>query len=396
MEFLKRPFLWLSVLVFPFLYGVDKLFLLDSVRDHFIQPGGMMYYRHRKEQLDLLEKHVSTLKDSSQVVVVLGDSRSFGIGQLVARYGGYDNPDVWNFAGPQAVAAYYDYMLDKILAMPNRPQHFIIGVSPDGFARNAGIFGSPVLTYGTDADFIVKNRSLIPERDYETYIQSRRFALQGMHFSFGTLFSRTVGSLTQPDIDKELAKFGIGSASFSKEQLMFLQQFATVRHEDLKYYNYYKSPHRLILNATQGAQLAWWGRMSDENLKKETDELVSLYLRQFVVSQEQMFFLERAMVRIRKSGGRAVIFWPAVNPYLRQVYDSEPAIADIWSRVVKMAKQNDIATINFNEPGRLDCTDYYDASHLSVTCFPAITITLIEAVTGRKPDKIMQKVPHFN
>src|SRR5690606_14038665 len=99
------------------------------------------------------------------------------------------------------------------------------------------------------------------------------------------------------------------------------------RHEDLKYYNYYKSPHRTILNATGGAQLAWWGRMSDEKLKAETDQLVSLYLQRFVVSQEQMFFLERAMKRIKKAGGTAVVFWPAVNPHLRKVYEEEPAIS---------------------------------------------------------------------
>lgn len=387
MEFLRRPFLWLSVLLFPLLYGLDKVFLLPSVRDHFVQPGGMMYYRQRTEQLDLLKEHLQRIGDSSQTVIVLGDSRSFGIGRHVAMFAGYKNPDIWNFAGPQAVPAYHDYLIEKILAMPNAPKHFIIGLSPDGLARNAGIFGSPVLVYGVDERFIEENQTMIPQRDMDIYKRSRRFALQGMQFSFGTLFSRILGSLTQPDLDKQLSLLGLSKDQFSQDQLVILRQLATVRHEDLKYYNYYKSPHRLILNATGGAQLAWWGRMSDEKLKAETEKLVSLYLQRFVVSQEQMFFLERAMKRIRQAGGTVVVFWPAVNPYLRKVYEEEPSISHIWARAVQIAEENDIKTINFNEPGRMTCQDYYDASHLSVTCFPAITATLLEALLGRKPDR---------
>lgn len=387
MEFLRRPFLWLSVLLFPLLYGLDKVFLLPSVRDHFVQPGGMMYYRQRTEQLDLLKEHLQRIGDSSQTVIVLGDSRSFGIGRHVAMFAGYKNPDIWNFAGPQAVPAYHDYLIEKILAMPNAPKHFIIGLSPDGLARNAGIFGSPVLVYGVDERFIEENQTMIPQRDMDIYERSRRFALQGMQFSFGTLFSRILGSLTQPDLDKQLSLLGLSKDQFSQDQLVMLRQLATVRHEDLKYYNYYKSPHRLILNATGGAQLAWWGRMSDEKLKAETEKLVSLYLQRFVVSQEQMFFLERAMKRIRQAGGAVVVFWPAVNPYLRKVYEEEPSISHIWARAVQIAGENDIKTINFNEPGRMTCQDYYDASHLSVTCFPAITATLLEALLGRKPDR---------
>lgn len=397
MEFLKRPFLWLSIILFPLLYVADKVFLIDSVRDHFIQPGGMMYYRQRKELLTLLQKHLQTKKESSSsslpTVVVLGDSRSFGIGKQVALYAGYSKADIWNFAGPQAVPAYHDYLIEKMLSMPNPPKYFILGLSPDGLARNAGIFGSPVLTYGVDSDFILKNVTMIPKQDQEIYNKSRQFALQGLQFSFGTLFSRILGSLTQPNLEKQLKQFGLDSGNFSQQQLMALRQMATVKHEDLSYYNYQKSPHRLILNATYGAQLAWWGRMSDDELKKETDQLVSLYLKQFVVSQEQMFFLERSLKRIKQAGATIVIFWPAVNPHLRKVYEEEPAIFEIWSSTQSLAKRYDVKTFNFNNSGNLNCHDYYDASHLSVTCFPEITTTLLQLLLNKSPDQRPGQMP---
>lgn len=220
--------------------------------------------------------------------------------------------------------------------------------------------------------------------------------MQGLQFSFGTLFSRITGSLTQPNLEKQLKQFGLNTGSLNQQQLMVLRQMATVKHEDLSYYNYKKSPHRLILNATYGAQLAWWGRMSDDDLKKETDELVSLYLKQFVISQEQMFFLERSIKRVKEAGATIVVFWPAVNPYLRKVYDEEPAISEIWSNTQALANRYHIKTVNFNENGALSCHDYYDASHLSVTCFPEITTVLLKSLLNLGPDKPVGQVPHFD
>lgn len=393
MEFFKRPTLWLVPLILPALFAVDKVFLLPSVRDRFIQPGGMMYYRQRQEQLGLLAKHVATIgRAADQTVIVLGDSRSFGLGRHSAIYAGFEKPDIWNFAGPQAVPAYHDYLLEKILAMPNAPSRFVIGLSPDGMTRNAGIFGMPVLTYGVDAEWIERNRRMIPAQDYEVYVSSRRYALKGMQFSFGTLFSRLHASMTQPDLATSLARVGLRKEQVKPEQLQIVQQLMTVRREDLSYYSYEHSPHRMILNATGGAQLAWIGRMSDADLKRETDELVSLYLRHFVVSQEQLFFLERALRRIHQAGGRAVLFWPAVNPYLRRVYAEEPAIARIWVEAQGLADRYKAKTVNFNEPGRLACEDYYDASHLSVTCFPAITDTLLRIILEKRPEHRMGEV----
>lgn len=388
MEFLKRPYLWALPALLVGLFALDKVFLIPAVRDRFIQPGGMMYYRERLELLQLLEAHRKGIPpNADQTVVVLGDSRSFGLSRPVAVYAGYSKADIWNFAGPQAVPAYHDFLLEKILSMPNPPKRFIIGLSPDGMTRNAGIFGMPVLVYGVDEDWIERNQSMIPEQDLSVYRRSRLFALQGLQFSFGTLFSRIQGSLTQPPVDDSLKKLGVTAASFDARQLELIQKLMTVRHEDLSYYSYEKSPHRLILNAAGGAQLAWFGRMSDAQLKEETDQLVSLYLRRFVVSQEQVFFLERALRRIHDAGAKAVLFWPAVNPHLRRVYETEPSISEIWVEARRLAVTYGVRTVNFNEPGRLKCEDYYDASHLSVTCFPAIMTTLLENVLERGPDQ---------
>src|SRR5690606_30685401 len=122
-------------------------------RDGFLQPGGMAYYRHRKGQIEQLEKHLEQKVNTARAernLVVFGDSRSFGIGTDIAVMAGLKNWNIWNFAGPQAVPAYHDYLTEKIFTKTHRPGYVLIGISPDALNRSAGIFSNPVLNYGTD------------------------------------------------------------------------------------------------------------------------------------------------------------------------------------------------------------------------------------------------------
>ncbi|MFN3247101.1 MAG: DUF1574 family protein, partial [Leptonema sp. (in: bacteria)] len=135
------------LLFFPFLifvvFLIDKIFLIELVRDHFIQPGGMLYYRQRKEQLNLLKKELPNIeKDGKRLIIVLGDSRSLGLGQEIANIIQQKQLEIWNFSGTQAIPAYHYYIAKKILKFA-KPDSFYIGISPDAFNRNAGIFASP-------------------------------------------------------------------------------------------------------------------------------------------------------------------------------------------------------------------------------------------------------------
>ncbi len=74
--------LWPIVFILA-LFLLDKLFLLPEVRDNFLQPGGSIYYRQRVEQLEIFRKAAPELRARKfKVGVVLGDSRSFSIGNL--------------------------------------------------------------------------------------------------------------------------------------------------------------------------------------------------------------------------------------------------------------------------------------------------------------------------
>lgn len=373
----------IHIFFFPILilgiFLIDKIFLLEDVRDYFIQPGGMLYYRQRKEQIKILEDKIKKegLNKKNQIIIVLGDSRSFGIGTDLANLIQLKNISIWNFAGPQAVPAYYLFIAEKILEF-TKPDYFYIGVSPDSFNRNSGIFAIPVLAYGVDESFINKYKEMIPEKDFKRYQNTRKYALAGLQFSFKTLIKRIKGTFFAKNLEEFLKNYNIQYDQLSIENKKIFQTLYSFREEDLKFYIYKKSPQRMLLNYTQGAQYAWFGKMSDNELKKETEKIKNLYLNNFTISYEQILFLKILLELIKNNNSKAILFFPKVNPYLFELYNQTEGIQYVKNQIIQLSKENHFPIIDFNQENLVQCNDFYDASHLSVSCFPDVLKTLVQ------------------
>lgn len=390
MYYLRAPYLLTPILALAIFLALDKIFLLPEVRDNFIQPGGMMYYRQRAEQIGRMRAELPTLAAGLQTAAVFGDSRSFALGQLMARstYARARVKSEWriyNFAGPQAVPTYHAYLAEKLFSGIERPDYLILGLSPDGFNRNAGILGDPVLKFGVDADFIERHRSLIPAKDYATYLDSRRFALMGLNFSVKALYRRIRGELQGAAPPPTLAEQLQVQAMMKDWEIApgeadaFAEAMLRPQRDSFADYSLAASPERLRLDAALGAQYQWAGAVDDASLKRETERLVDFYLKGFSPSQEQFFYLQKTLDRAALSGARIVVFWPRVNPHLRAAYEREPRIRAVWRRIVEMTEARGGAAIDLNEPGRMACDNYYDASHMSYTCFPEVAAVLLAA-----------------
>ena len=165
----KNKFLLYPVFFLLTLFLLDKIFLIPEVRGNLLQPGGMLYYYQRKEQIGEFKQFLREKNKSDETLLVFGDSRSFAIGDMVAKYLGYTNLQVYNFAGPQALPAYYDYLAEQLFLGDQKPDYLLLGVSPDSFNRNSGTFVTPVMNFGLDDAYIQKNRKYIPEKDYDEY-----------------------------------------------------------------------------------------------------------------------------------------------------------------------------------------------------------------------------------
>lgn len=71
MDLITKRFLILPAVFIAVLFVLDKIFLLPEVRDHFIQPGGMMYYRQRARQVDLYNEFAKNPPPGTKLAVVL-------------------------------------------------------------------------------------------------------------------------------------------------------------------------------------------------------------------------------------------------------------------------------------------------------------------------------------
>lgn len=386
--FMRAKFLLLPLAFLFTLFLLDKVFLIPEIRDNFVQPGGAIYYRQRQEQLQTVRAQIPELRKAGfKVGAVFGDSRSFSVGNLSAATAktihGYATEDwrLYNFASPQALPAYHAYLAEKLFTrLPEeRPGYLLIGLSPDAFNRNAFIFSDPVLKFGVDASWIERNRTHIPRRNLEDYESTRRFALVGLNFSLKGLFKRVMGEFREPitlPMGEQLAMMGM-VANFDNAG-GYLGAMAEARKHDLTMYRFAHSPQRDLLNLAQGSQYLWFGAASKDTLRAETDQLVSLYFRNFVVSEEQFHFFRETLRFARRGGARVLVFWPKVNPFLREEYAREPRIQAIWRRVESIAAAEGALALDLNQDGLVGCDAFYDASHMSVSCFPAVTGLLLD------------------
>lgn len=385
MTLLRNKYLFWPLIFLFVLFSLDKLFLLPGVRDRFIQPGGMMYYRQRETQLETLRRDLRKAPSREKQIIVLGDSRSFAIGSVVAKFVGYPQYKVYNFAGPQALPVYHSYMAEQIFMKPERPGYLFLMVAPDSFNKNSGILFSPNMNWGLPAEYIERFRDKFPEKDYERYETSRRFALPGMQFSFKKLIERFHNTISSSGGGDGLAEMMMIARTFkgaidSRNMNEVVTAMAGVKNEDLSVYSLEKSPYRKVLDYLGGAQYSWFGFMSDDKLREETERLTGIYLKRFEISEDQFFFLEKTLRHARDSGTKTVVFMPLLNPYLKKAYAETEVISAVKERIQKEAHRYGATYIDLNDVPEAACSQFYDASHLSINCFPDIVRVLMQTL----------------
>ena len=401
MDFIKYRFIYYPVIFIAVIFLLDKIFLIPEMRQNFIQPGGMMYYSQRILQLSYLKNFLEKDNQGKKVAVVMGDSRSFALGNIAAWFSGKKDWYLYNFAGPQAVPAYHFYLAQKIFSRQKRPEYLIIGLSPDGFNKNNPFFANPVMAMGMDDRFIQKYSDVILPKDREAYFNSRQFALMGMQFSFKVFLKRSAGTLGVDTVDKNegipihmfpfvtdfIDKSYIGKKSRKNE---FIRSFLNAPADNYDQYSLARSPQVKLLEMGDGANYSWFGTMGQTALKEETEKLVGLYLKYYEVSESQLYFFRETLKLARKSNTRVIVFWPRANPFLIDVYKKDKRIYELWSEIERITEQEGGTSIDLNKHPDTQCSSFYDASHLSIICYPAIAKTILNKL--EKQGKLQEKI----
>ncbi|MBL8022551.1 MAG: DUF1574 family protein [Leptospirales bacterium] len=364
------------------LFVIDKAFLFPEVRDGFLQPGGMVYYRQRQTQIKRMQDFARRAPANIKLAVVLGDSRTFALGDLPARYIGKNDWKIYNFAGPQASPAYFFYLARELFTGVKRPGYLILEISPESFNRNSRILGSTVLNHGVDSSFVSDHRTMIPEPDWLDYVDSRRYALFSLPFSFKDLVARWRGG-PGPSRPLILAMPETGPISDTDWQNGLMLSMQNVDQHNMALYSMKTSREVQFLDFMSGAQYAWFGTASEERLKSDTDRIAGIYLKNFKVSEEQVYFFRKTLELARQAQVKTVVFWPQVNPHLQKLLDSDPRFSVLKMRLTRDAEDRNARVFDLAEQKETRCSHFYDASHLSIQCFPEITRFLLNRLEER-------------
>lgn len=369
------------------LFIADKVFLIPEVRDSFLQPGGMVYYRQRLHQIQKFRDYAKKKPDDIKLAVVLGDSRAFALGNLPAHTIGRKDWRIYNFAGPQASPAYFYYLAEKLFVPDAKPGYLILEVSPEAFNRNSGILGSTVLNHGTTGDYVDSVRTMIPDSDYDAYMDTRRFALYGLPFSIREFYLRVRGSLFPRKIktpfdgipfEQLVAGYQQRHGSAIEWQQGLMKSMANAQKHNLDLYRIEASHEVQLLDMMSGGQYAWYGTATDARLRADTDRIAGIYLKRFQVSEEQVHFFLATLDRAQAEGIRTLVYWPQVNPHLEKILDADERIAILKKRLTREAEDRGARVLDLAQEKQTRCASFYDASHLSIQCFPAITGFLLD------------------
>ncbi|MCB1174849.1 MAG: DUF1574 family protein [Leptospiraceae bacterium] len=390
---LKKAYLLTPVLFVLILFTLDKLLLLPEIRQHLIQGSGMIYYEQRKLQIEAQKEALQKSAHPELGLAIFGDSRSLALGEmtllgdpeLMQKYSDFT---IFNFSSPQAIPAWHAWLAEKVFSLPVRPKYLLIGLSPETLNKKAALMQRPLMAHGLDGDFVRRYQPVIDQQDLAFWHQTRMFAAYSYGFSFKLFRQRLAGGfgeenhkgLMQQLVNMRLMHQGRqASVASNPAQLIWLyQQLAESLEPNMLHYSLAQSAWRHVLDMGRGSYYGWVEIASQKDLKDETDRLEQIYLQNFDTDNAQFYFLDRTLQLARQSGTQVLIYWPRVNPYMRDRYLEYPVLQSIWTVIRSLAEKYAVKVFDLNDPTAMQCDRYYDASHMSALCFPEMQKVLMK------------------
>ncbi|MCW7457645.1 DUF1574 domain-containing protein [Leptospira bandrabouensis] len=328
--FLKsKPFLLYPVVLFLFIFLVDKIFLLPIFHDEFLQAGNSVFYFQRKE----LAKRLLADKEASEknLALVFGDSRSYPFSELGIPEPYRKNWTLYNFSSPQGIPMNSYIQLKKLLDMGIKPEFVILSLSPEAFDDNKGFILSPFLRMGCDKECLAIVWKDIPIKEKWNFFLDKVFVIRSLELNL-SLFS-------------------------SRLKRGKLREYKSAYNEEFQLINYSKGEY--LMYGVQSNPI--------EKIKKDTVRIGSLYMSSYTPGSSQKPYVEAFLDLAQKNQIKTLVLWPKVyGDYYK--YFEKFRIKEVWWEPMEvLAKSYGAHTLNWNKEGTCDL--FNDASHQSAFCF---------------------------
>lgn len=333
---LQKKFLIYPVILFLFLFLVDKIFLLESVKLLIKSDFTYVYYETKEKLFDVfVEKYKEgeLTRDNKKVMVMLGSSRLlyFDNSELVDFYPSWE---IYNFSSAVTTPAYYYYYLEKILESGVRPDLIVLETDPNQFNVNS-IFKESNLTYSFDLPFVWKYSELFGREYFNFYLGKSLFAVM----------------VNKPYLDKAYNNYR------NPNLFMVEAMKENIRNSLIKNKGHATSPvedfiekDASILEATSQRTIDW---------------LFSSYKP----SDMQFTFFRMILERTKKENIPILVVWPQSSRSMQDRLKDSAILDSWWEDVSAISKPLGYEILNMDDTEDYYCNSFADGGHIAKDCY---------------------------
>ena len=368
----SRRFLLFPVILFGSFFALDKVMCLDSVKRYTQDDATYVYYDYKPELLeemkdfDRLRKlppadsegnclqpdvQECSIHSGKRILVVLGSSRLLYFNYENFRHA-YPNWEMFNFSAPVSSPAYFDYMLQEVLATGVKPDYVIVESDPFQFNENSPGFIKSNLAYSFDFSYVLNNFSLLHNDRGFTADEVSQFLAKNLF----------AGYRYRPHLDKAFERL-------SDPQNKFL---IAIRNMDA------------FQRANRGGGMSLIPRpdyyeRDYASLAATSAMTVRWIYGNYELSVRQCHFLDQLIDRARQSKTPLIFLRPPVSRPMQSILDEDKLIqenTEIWSQRMDERLEAEML-IDLTDGDPFHCNTFADGSHMSMQCYnPVLSVAM--------------------
>jgi len=353
--------IYLPVIIFLFIFLLDKLCLLDRVKSLTQMDATYLYFDYKKELLEelesvyLREKMKPELKGSTtdlsryrrNIAIILGSSRLLYFDhQAFSR--DYPEWELFNFSAPVTAPAYYAYILERIHERGIKVD--LVLMEADAFQYNdaSSAFERSNLAYTFDMRFLLQHFSHFKRDEVSGYLARWLFAA----YKYPPRLDQIYDRLTDP-----LNRFNIALKELDRHQ----RENRGAGRSIIPRENWYELDYAML----QGTAL----------------RTISWLYRPFVLSDRQFFFTRKALELTQKIDAAVLLVKPPVSRPMQVAMAEDSHLRKSYREWEERLQglRGSIPFLDLEKHPEFYCNTFVDASHMSLDCYHALMPVLMKA-----------------